>query len=72
MEKAGASPEETVLVGDRIYTDIACGRRAGIASILVFSGETTREILLESDIRPDIAIEDVSEITAALRAISGF
>jgi len=28
--------------------------------------------LLESDIRPDIAIEDVSEITAALRAISGF
>ena len=71
MERAGVSPEDTVLVGDRIYTDIACGKRAGITSILVFSGETTREVLQESDIQPDFALKDVGEITAVLHALSG-
>ena len=70
MEKAGVSPEDTVLVGDRIYTDIACGRRAGIVSILVFSGETTRETMRGSDVQPDFALEDIGEITAALNAFS--
>lgn len=66
MEKAGVTQEETVLVGDRIYTDIACGKNAGITSILVFSGETTRDIMQESEVQPDFALSDVGDITAAL------
>ena len=31
------------MVGDRLYTDIAVGERAGIASALVLTGETSRE-----------------------------
>ena len=30
MEKYGYTPEQTVLIGDRVYTDIACGVNAGI------------------------------------------
>ena len=67
MAKKGILPEETVLVGDRIYTDIACGKRAGIMSVLVFSGETTREILEKSDIKPDFAVEGIGDILKALR-----
>ena len=44
---------------------------AGVTSILVFSGETTREALQESDIQPDFALKDVGEITAVLHALSG-
>ena len=39
MEKFGCTPAETCLMGDRIYTDIACGVNAGIDTIFVLSGE---------------------------------
>ena len=29
------------MVGDRIYTDMAMARRAGVLAVLVFSGEAT-------------------------------
>ena len=39
MEKWGYSRDETLLVGDRLYTDIACGVNAGIDTVFVLSGE---------------------------------
>ncbi len=35
MEKYGASPQETVLIGDQIFTDVYGGRRCGVLTILV-------------------------------------
>ena len=35
IEKAGYRPEDAVLIGDRIYTDIACGVNAGIATVYI-------------------------------------
>ncbi len=71
MEKAKAQPSETVLVGDRVYTDIICGKRAGTAAILVFSGETKPEILEQSETKPDYAARDVGELTEALKKLKG-
>ena len=34
IEKSGFAPEETAIIGDRLYTDIACGANAGISTIL--------------------------------------
>lgn len=67
MSKYGYSKEETVVVGDRIYTDIKSGLNAGITGILVLSGETTREILAESEDKPHLVLEDASEILQALK-----
>ena len=39
MERTGFSPEQTVLLGDRLYTDVACGVNAGIDTVFVLSGE---------------------------------
>ncbi len=69
METAGYSKEETAVIGDRIYTDIMSGINAGAKSILVMSGETTREILDASPDKPDLVLEDCSEITKALKNI---
>ena len=41
IEWKGSSVEKTAIVGDRLYTDIACGKNAGVLSILVLSGEST-------------------------------
>lgn len=43
IERYGAKREEIAMVGDRLYTDIAIGRNAGIRSVLVLSGETSLE-----------------------------
>lgn len=59
MEKTGFKPQETVLIGDRLYTDIACGFNAGICSILVLSGEGTLEDVEKSDVKPDYIYENI-------------
>lgn len=35
MEISGARPEETVMVGDQVFTDVAGGNRCGLRTILV-------------------------------------
>ena len=67
MERTGFSKGGTAVVGDRIYTDVKSGLNAGIAGILVMSGETTREILEASSDKPDLVLEDASEIMKAVR-----
>lgn len=67
MERLGAKPEETCCIGDRIYTDIRCGLNAGITTMLVLNGETTREILDASDIHPHLVLADAGEILDALQ-----
>ena len=59
--------EETVIIGDRIYTDIKSGIAAGAHSILVLSGETTKEILDASKDKPELVLPDAGYITAAIK-----
>ena len=58
MERTGYTKEQTVVIGDRIYTDIKSGINAGTVTVLVMSGETTREILDASPEKPDFVLED--------------
>ena len=41
MKKFNAKLEETVVIGDRCYTDIASGNNAGVDTVCVLSGEVT-------------------------------
>lgn len=70
MEKTGYTPEETVVIGDRIYTDIKSGLNAGCATILVMSGETTAEILEVSPDKPDYVMADAGELLHLLKGES--
>ena len=67
MERLGVDAAHTCCIGDRIYTDIRCGLNAGITTLLVLNGETTREILHASDIKPHFVLEDAGEILEALQ-----
>jgi 4-nitrophenyl phosphatase len=62
MFRKGVTPEETIIVGDRLYTDIACGIAAGVRTALVLSGESTRELVAESPHQPDWVVENLSEL----------
>ena len=67
LKKYGATPEETVLIGDRLYTDIACGNNAGIDTILVLSGEGTVEDCAKYGVTPTYIFRDIADVLAALK-----
>jgi ribonucleotide monophosphatase NagD (HAD superfamily) len=54
------------MIGDRLDTDILAARRAGILSVLVLTGVSTRAELTESPILPDIVVNDLPSLLAAL------
>lgn len=68
MAATGASPEETMVVGDRLYTDIACGVNAGVDTAFVLSGEGTMADLEASDVKPTWVFDDVAALLAAMKA----
>ena len=66
MEKTGFKPQETAIIGDRLYTDIACGVNAGINSIFVLSGEGTMEDIEKTNITPDFIYDNIKELYSTL------
>lgn len=62
MEKFGYSKEESVMIGDRVYTDIAAGYNAGIDTIFVLSGEGTVSDAENSDTKPTYVMKNIREV----------
>lgn len=67
QEASGFSDEETLVVGDRLYTDIACGINAGVDSCVVFTGEATANDLQDTPYPPTYAFENVNELLNVIR-----
>lgn len=62
MEKYGYTKEETLMVGDRLYTDIASGYNAGIDTVFVLSGEGVLSDIEKSDIKPTYVMKNIREL----------
>ncbi len=62
LERTGAARSRTVMVGDRLYTDIAAGVRNGLRTALVLSGEASLEELEKSEVKPDLIFHSVKEM----------
>lgn len=67
IAERGYQHQELAMVGDRLYTDIAFARNAGITGIAVLSGETTREEIVMDHNRPDLVFEDIGELAWVLK-----
>ncbi|RJP30907.1 MAG: HAD-IIA family hydrolase [Candidatus Omnitrophota bacterium] len=66
LSRTGTLPQETAMVGDRLYTDMRMAKEGGLASILVLSGETCAGDLENSAIRPDFIFENVGALADRL------
>lgn len=58
-ERIGGA-ERVAMVGDRVSSDIEGGRRAGLATVLVLSGATSREQAESAEPRPDHVVESLA------------
>lgn len=52
-------PEQCIIVGDRLETDIRIGIDAGMATALVLTGDATREKLAASGLQPTLVLERI-------------
>jgi ribonucleotide monophosphatase NagD (HAD superfamily) len=66
MEKFGVKKSETVVFGDRIYTDIASGVAAGVDTVCVLSGEVTALDVEKSEIKPTYLLDKATDILSVL------
>lgn len=62
--KALGECESVAMIGDRVSSDIAGGKAAGLETILVRSGTTSREEAAAANPAPDFVLEDLSGLLA--------
>ena len=62
MQANGFSHEETIVIGDRLYTDIACGINAGVSTGVVLTGETKSTHLVDTEFTPDYVFENIGQL----------
>ena len=65
VERLGLSAGDTLLVGDRLLTDVRMARRAGMHAALVLTGATTSADLAASPDTPDYVLNDLSQLIPA-------
>ena len=68
MKKFNFDCDETLVIGDRLYTDILSGLNANVLSVCVLTGEATIEEITKGSIKPDIVLNNVSELYNYLKA----
>ena len=67
LEQTGCTADRALMVGDRLYTDIACGANAGVDTVLVLTGEASAEDAKRSDVPPGLVCQDLAELLERLR-----
>ncbi len=65
-----STPQETLVIGDRLDTDILGGLKAGCKTALVLTGVTTKEELESSTIQPDYVYQTVDDLVSSLEVIN--
>ena len=64
QKRLNASPEDTVIIGDRMDTDIVAGIESGLDTVLVLSGVTTLESMATYPYQPRYVLTGVGDIPA--------
>ncbi|MBN1639813.1 MAG: HAD-IIA family hydrolase [Anaerolineae bacterium] len=58
----GTDPGQSIMVGDRVETDILMGHRAGMWTAMPLTGATSLDKLAQSEVQPDYVLERLDEL----------
>jgi ribonucleotide monophosphatase NagD (HAD superfamily) len=65
LEMMGLKPEDCILIGDRLETDIKMGKEYGIATGIVLTGVTDEKALKgykHSSMQPDFVFQSIADV----------
>ncbi len=68
LDDMGMKPSEVVIIGDDIDADVGGGQQVGLRGVLVKTGKYRQEYAQASAITPDLIIDSISHLPAALGA----
>jgi NagD protein len=70
MTRHGLAPQQTAMVGDRLYTDVRMARDAGVLAVLTLTGEANaaEAATLPESQRPDLIVKDLADFAEQLTA----
>lgn len=66
LQRWESRPEEAMVVGDRLYTDMRMARESGALAVLVLTGETTAEEARSAPDAVDLIVRDLKELGTLL------
>jgi NagD protein len=62
LRAIGAHSESTLMIGDRMDTDVIAGLEAGLATILVLTGISTLATIEQYPYRPSLVLDSIAEL----------
>lgn len=62
LDRLHCDPEECLVVGDSLTTDVAFGNAAGMTTVLVLTGRTTHTTMTASDVTPDHVVDALPDV----------
>ena len=62
LNRIDAHSETTAMIGDRMDTDVISGIEAGLRTVLVLTGSTTRELVETFPYRPTRILDSIAEV----------
>ncbi|WP_102264470.1 HAD-IIA family hydrolase [Mesobacillus jeotgali] len=66
------SKEQTIMIGDRLYTDIACGINAKVSTAVVLTGEAKANDIETTPFKPDYVFENINELYNILLSFNSY
>lgn len=69
LDSAGAKPNQALLIGDDIDSDVGGAQNAGIKAILVKTGKYREAYTQASNVKPDMILSDVSGLLRYLNDV---
>jgi HAD superfamily hydrolase (TIGR01450 family) len=70
LSRHSLAPENLVMIGDRLYTDMEMAHRTGVPGVLVLTGEATAAEAERHTPRPDLIVPTLAEFGEFLRKVS--
>jgi HAD superfamily hydrolase (TIGR01458 family) len=68
LEDMDVSPEQAVMIGDDIITDVGGAHDAGLRGVLVKTGKFREDVMKRTSVRPDLIIESIADIREIIDA----
>ncbi len=62
LKETNTNKEDAIIIGDRLNTDILCGLKSGVDTAVVFTGETTKYEIQNSEYKPTYIFNSVKDI----------
>jgi len=62
LRNLGTKPEDTLVIGDRIETDVTAAKRIFCKSLIVLTGATSLEEVRRSEVKPDFVLESLLDM----------